>query len=431
MTASGEGPDRFRRRAVSVEEARRRVMDAVRSLPAERVPLLDALGRFAAEPVAAQEPQPHFRRSGVDGYAVRAADTAGATSAAPAALRVVGAVACGDVPRFAVKRGEAARIMTGAMVPEGADAVVMLEQADEAASAHLGGDAPIVKLRRGAAPGANVSAIGSDLAAGAVVAAPGERLGPARLAALAAVGRADIAVHRRPRLAIVPTGSELLPATAPLAPGKIRNSNAVLVASLACADGAFPVAYDPVPDEPGALARTLERAFETADVVATIGGASVGDYDVVGDYLLSTEVELLFNKVAMRPGSVTSAGVRGGKLLVALSGNPGACAVGAELLLRPALRALQGSAAPAPARSSAALAEPFEKTNAYPRYVRGRCWSENGRLWAAASPGDRSDRQEPGLGADCFVVIPPGGTGTPAGTIVDIVPLDWEGRGRA
>ncbi|WP_309122929.1 gephyrin-like molybdotransferase Glp [Paenibacillus sp.] len=414
-----EAARRFHRTAVGLEEARLRLLAHAAPVGVERVPLTEAYGRLAAERVAAAEPVPHFRRSGMDGYAVRAADTAGAASESPVLLRVVGAVACGDAPEAALAPGEAMRVMTGAMLPAGADAVAMLEAVAETT---VRGAAHVV-LRRSAAPGANVSAIGSDVAAGTTVVEPGRRLGPAEIALLATVGRTHAIVYRKPRVAILATGSELLPPEAPLVPGKIRNSNVFMLAAQTIAAGAEPVPLSAAPDDMGRIAAAVEEGLASCDLTITSGGVSVGDYDVVTDLLHEWDGELLFNKVRMRPGSVTSAGVRLGKLLLALSGNPGACFAGFELFARPVILALQGDPRPGPAAFEARLAEAFPKPNAYPRYVRGRWWSESGVLYAAAGGGDQSSRMLPGLGADCFVVIPPGGSGTAAGSLVTVVPL--------
>lgn len=396
MSGLGEG-SRFARRAIPAEEALRRVLAYAKPLGAETVPLAACYGRRAAAAVSLDAPVPHFRRSGMDGYAVRAADTAAAASASPAELPVVGAIACGDVPTRALPPGAAMRIMTGAMVPDGADAVVMLEATEPGRDA---AGAPIMRLRR-----------------------PGAWLGPAEIALLATAGVEAAAVVRKPRAALLATGSELLPPSAPLTPGKIRNSNAYMLAAQTLSAGAEPELVGGVPDSLEALLAAVDRAFAACDIVVTTGGVSVGDYDVVTELLGAWDGELLFNKVQMRPGSVTSAAVRDGKLLMGLSGNPGACFAGFELFVRPALRAMQGDPSPAPPALPATLAEPFAKTNAYPRYVRGRCWSDGGRLFASAAADDKSSRLLPGLGADCFVVIPPGGSGLPAGAPVTAVLL--------
>lgn len=404
------------RRAIPAEEALRRLLAVAKPTGPERVPLHEAFGRRAAEDIASGEPVPHFRRAGMDGYAVASGDTLTAKTDAPAALRVIGTIACGDRPSFELQPGSAARIMTGAMLPGGADAVIMQEAVE---TAEGGG---VVRVRRPAALGLNVSEIGSDVAEGAIVVRRGSRIGAAEIALLTAVGWTEVLVPRRPSVAIIPTGTELLPAGAPLSPGKVRNSNGAMLAAQTASAGAAAVLYDPQPDVEASIAAAIEDALAACDLVVTTGGVSVGDFDLMPSLLRAGGGEPLFDKVMMRPGSVTSAAVRGGKTLLALSGNPGACFAGFELFGRPVLEALQGAPDPGPRTMEATLSAPFRKSNAYPRYVRGRWWSEGGRLLAAASEGDRSSRLLPGAGAGCFVVIPPG-DGLPEGAAVTILPL--------
>ncbi|WP_166237771.1 gephyrin-like molybdotransferase Glp [Paenibacillus turpanensis] len=418
---------RFQRKAVSVEEARRLILQYAAVMDAEQVRLEQSFGRVCAERVAAAEPVPHFRRSGMDGYAVRAEDLAGATPQEPALLRVIESVPCGTVPALAITPGTAAKIMTGAMVPEGADAVVMIEMTELAgheaqAAAEAGGRAAaVVAVKKPVPAGANVSAVGSDHPAGELLLAAGARIGAAEAALLASAGRSTVAVYRRPRIGILSTGTELLPIDAPLAPGKIRNSNAYMIAAQVRSAGGEPVIGTAVSDEPAALSESIEQLLESCDAVITTGGVSVGDYDILTDYLHEWSGTLLFTKVMMRPGSPTSAGVHRGKLLFALSGNPGACFAGFELLVRPALQAMLGSAAAEPSPFSAILAADFPKVNAYPRYIRGRSWIEQTAVYVEPMGADQSSRMYPGKGADCFIMIPPGGSGLPKGTVVSAI----------
>jgi molybdopterin molybdotransferase len=416
---------RFGRNAVTVENARRRVLSCAAPTGYETIPLSACFGRYAAEAIAASDPVPHFRRSGMDGYAVIASDTAGAGTDRPVTFRVIGSIAAGEVPTEPVTSGTAMRIMTGAMLPEGADAVIMLEMT----AVETTGTVPAMTVKRSISPGANVSGIGSDVAAGTSVVERGSRLGPAEIALLATIGVPQVPVFRKPSVALLSTGTELLSPSAPLEPGKIRNSNVYMLAAQVISAGAEPVLFDSVPDRKDDIARAVVQNLQQHDLVITTGGVSVGDYDMMAELLQDWDGELLFNKVQMRPGSVTSAAVRGGKLLLALSGNPGACFAGFELFGRPALTAMQGSQALEPVLLSAMLAEPFPKVNAYPRYLRGRCWTEGGRLMASARAGDQSSRLLPGLGADCFVIIPPGGDGLAAGDAVSVLLFDGRPAG--
>ncbi|WP_233531908.1 molybdopterin molybdotransferase MoeA [Paenibacillus alkalitolerans] len=417
---------RFGRKAISVEEARQAVLRHAEPVSIETLGLVDAVRRRAAEDVFAPEPVPHFRRSGMDGYAIRSGDTKDASSANPVAFSVIDNIPCGTVPREAIVSGAAARIMTGAMVPDGADAVVMLEMTEPREN----GDETVISVKRHIPSGANVSAVGSDLMQGEPVIRRGERLGPAEIAVLAAVGKPDVTVFRRPKVAILSTGTELLAPGEPLQPGKIRNSNSYMLAAQTANAGGEPAIIESVPDRLDIAAGTIRRLMETddCDLLITTGGVSVGDYDMMTDFLYEWQGELLFNKIMMRPGSPTSAAVFNGKLLFALSGNPGACFAGFELLVRPAIKKMQGAADPGPASIKAVLDADFPKVNAYTRYIRGKRRVEDGSVFAAPVGEDRSSMLVPGLGADCFIVIPPGGQGVARGTLVDVLPFD-DGKG--
>lgn len=411
---------RFGRKAISVEEARTRALQAISAVGTEKVDLLQASGRRSAADVFSEEPVPSFRRSGMDGFAVRAVDTAPASTDSPVRLKVVDDIPAGQIPRRALASGEAARIMTGAMIPEGADAVVMLEMTDT----EEGGGEPRIVLKRAIKPGANVSEAGSDVALGELLLKRGAWIGASEIALLATVGKAGVSVYRRPRVAIVATGSELLRPDEPLISGKIRNSNSYMLAAQAGSAGAAVTVHDIMPDELDLLLPAVRRLMDENDLVITTGGVSVGDYDVMTDLLHEWGGQLLFNKIQMRPGSVTSAAVANGKLLFGLSGNPGACFAGFELLVRPVLKALQGAADPHPREVMAAIGEDYPKVNAYPRYLRGRLSIEDGRAVAAATKTEQSSRLLPGLGANAFMVIPPGGNGVPKGTLIPIVLLE-------
>jgi molybdopterin molybdotransferase len=406
--------------AISLEDAQQRLLQQVQCMTIEDVALIDSYGRRCATDVRAPDPIPHYRRSGMDGYAIIAHSTHGANNDRPTRLHVIGEIPCGSVPTTPISATTAMRIMTGAMLPTCADAVVMLEMTtDETVDG-----SPFVMIQREIAPGANVSDIGADVQQNEILVSSGDFLGPAQIALLASTGFASVPVYRKPNVAIIATGSELLPLMSPLEPGKIRNSNPYMLAAQVLSTGANPVVYESLPDCRVTIERTVRQALACSDLVITIGGVSVGDYDYVAQLLAEWEGSLLFHKIRMRPGSVTSAATdRNGKLWLALSGNPGACFAGFELLARPVLQAIQGSTHPLPQRWPAVIAERFPKVNAYPRFIRGRLWNEEGRLYAIPSQGDQSSRMLPGVGADAFLIIPPGGSGVEAGTLIQTIPL--------
>ncbi|WP_332262414.1 molybdopterin molybdotransferase MoeA [Paenibacillus sp. GSMTC-2017] len=427
-----EDSGRFLRRAVKVEEAQRRVLAAVatQKLASEQVALAESSGRRLAKSLSATSDWPPFARSGLDGYAVRAADTALATPDNPALLRVVASVAAGSVARVTVEQGTAARIMTGAAVPEGADAVVMLEQTAEAI---LAGGERAALIKAAARSGQNVAPRGEEFRLGSLLAGPGAVLKPGHIALLGTFGYADVPVYRRPRVAVFATGSELLPVRAPLAPGRIRDSNSYMVAAMIKQSGAEPLLYGVLPDEPEAVSAAFAQIREEADIILTTGGVSVGDYDVLADIFRGLDDYCseplcnsyrLFNRVAMRPGSPTSAAVIDGKLVIALSGNPSACFVGFELFARPAIRAIQGEMNPFLHSVRATLATDIGKGSPHVRYVRIRLQqSRDGSLIADPLAFSKSSMMASIADAEGLAIIPSGAIGAKAGEQVEVLIL--------
>jgi molybdopterin molybdotransferase len=412
---------RFRRRTVQVGEALERLLSHARPGDVEEVTLDEAYGRRFAGELVADYPYPHFRRSGMDGYAIVAADTAEAASNHPVLLEVIDNIPCGAVPLREVRSGCASRIMTGAMLPEGADAVIMLEMTEE----HAEGERPIIAVKRRIELGANVSPVGSEIEAGRLLIERGRLLAAGEITLLATYGWAKVPVYRRPVVAILSTGSELLDVDQPLAPGKIRDSNTAMLAALVREEGALPLIIGTVRDDTIAVEAIVERMLAKADAAITTGGVSVGDYDVMVDVFAKWNGTMLFNKVAMRPGSPTTAGVLQDKLLFSLSGNPGACFVGFKLFVRPVLSVLQG-AMPGEGglpTETAVLGEDYPKLNAYPRYLRGRRRIGCGIVNVVPLDNNQSGAMVSIQDADCLIVIPPGGNGLPAGEVVDVVNL--------
>ncbi|CAH1223533.1 hypothetical protein PAECIP111893_04994 [Paenibacillus plantiphilus] len=273
-----QGASRFNRRAIKVDAALNLVLEAAVPGRRETVPLWQAGGRWLAESLTATTDWPPFPRSGLDGYAVRSADTALASPGNPATLRVLGAVAAGELALAIVEQGTAVRIMTGGAVPEGADAVVMLEQTAEDL---LAGGEPAVRVKCAAAAGQNIAQPGEEFRRGSALAEPGTRIRPGHMALLGTFGYADVPVYARPRVAIVATGNELLPVEAPLQPGCIRDSNSSMIAAMVEQSGGEPLLLGRLADDPSAVEAALASALEQADLVVTTGGVSVGDFDVM------------------------------------------------------------------------------------------------------------------------------------------------------
>ncbi len=321
----------------SIDEHRRVALSLVAPLPAVRVRLDDAHGHVLAEPVLAPSALPRWDSSAMDGYAVRAADLVDAAPARPVALRVLADLPAGTDAEPRVVAGASARIMTGAPMPPGADAVVPVERTDRSA-----GDPRRVLVTAPPRPGEYVRRVGEDAAAGDLVLAAGTLLGPAQVGAAAALGRAELEVHRRPRVAVLSTGSELVPPGTPLRRGQVPDSNATLLAAMVRAAGGEPVRLAAVPDDATALRDALDGVAGSVDAVLTSGGVSLGAYDVVKE-VLGAEPGVDFVQVPMQPGKPQGLGrLRSGTPVFALPGNPVSSFVSFEVFVRPALLRLRG-----------------------------------------------------------------------------------------
>ncbi|MFH1469332.1 MAG: gephyrin-like molybdotransferase Glp [Pseudomonadota bacterium] len=320
---------------VTVPEALAAVLSGATPLPAEDLPLDAALGAVLARDVVSGEDVPPFTNSAMDGFALRAADLAGASAAQPAVLQVVDEVAAGTVGRVPVGPGLAVRIMTGAPIPPGADTVVPFERTVEAGQGQVG--VPVALKR-----GANVRAAGEDVRAGSTVLAAGAVLSPATLGVLASVGVARVPVHRRPVVAVVTTGDELVDAAERPGPGQIRDSNLPGVMAAVRAAGGVPLAFPRTPDRREAVAEVLARALAAADLVVSSGGVSAGDHDHVNEVLTALGGRPRFLTVRQRPGHPLAFWEIGGKPFFGLPGNPVSTLLCFEVYVRPRLRRMLG-----------------------------------------------------------------------------------------
>lgn len=410
---------------MTVEEARALVLGRVGALPAEEVPLLDGLGRVLAADARSDIDVAPFDNSAMDGYAVRAADTRGADPAAPVMLDVVAHVAAGDdVAGIRVANGQAARIMTGAPVPEGADAVVMVEFTRVVDGD--GGAGSRVAIEREAVLGEHIRRRGEEVRAGEVVLSAGEVLGPAAIGLLAATGHATVRVHRRPRVAIISTGSELVEVTERPGPGRIRNSNSYSIAAQVLRAGGVPVRFPIVPDEPQATREAFEQAAGTCDFIVTSGGVSVGDFDYVKP-VLEQIGELTFCKVKMRPGNPQTLGSIRGIPFFGLPGNPTSTFVGFEVFVRPALRLMQGFSALDRPVTRARLAHDITKKQDRRYYLRGKVERDGSGGYVVGLTGSQSSALLTAAHrGNCLVVLPEGVGMFPAGTEVECMRLDME-----
>jgi molybdopterin molybdotransferase len=389
---------------LSIDEARAAVLAQVRPLGAEDVAIGAALGRVLAEDITAAADVPGFANSAMDGFAVRSGP-AGRT------LRIIGESRAGAPATAAVGDGEAIRISTGAMLPEGADAVLQIELVSE--------DTDSVTLNDEVRPGRNVRHAGDDIRAGTKVLRAGTSLGPAELGVAVNAGRAAVPVARRPRVAVLATGDELVDPGAALGPGQIHDSNAITLSALAAASGAQVDALR-VPDDRAATEQAIADALDGADLVLLSGGVSVGPHDHVKPALQANDVDEVFWRVALRPGKPTWFGVRRSDttLVLGLPGNPVSAYVTFTLFARPALAALQG-ADPAPQLRRARLAVPVERHPDRDECVRVRIDADG----AATPTGPQGSHILTSLlGADGLAVIPRGEGELDAGTEIVVHP---------
>jgi len=399
---------------ISPEDARAYVLSLCRPLPAKELPLADAVGLVLVGSVAAPEPVPPFANSSMDGYALRASDI----TSLPARLRVVGDLMAGTDPAGVhVGPGEAVRIMTGAALPAGADAVCMVERA------RVDGDGWVV-VGEAVPPGGNVRSVGDDIQAGQELFSGGEALSAGHIGVLASVGVQTVRVHPRPRAGVISTGDELVTGPGPLAPGKIRDSNRPALLAALAEDGFEAVDLGTVADEVGALAGALENAVSRCDAVLTSGGVSVGDRDLVKVVLgkLGGE-QARWLQVAVKPAkpfAFSTLGPRGAPVF-GLPGNPVSALVSYELFARPALRLMAGHRRLERPLLRARAAEDLR------RPVDGKLHSlrvaisvgPDGELEVAKTGGQGSHQLLPLARANALALLPDG-PGVSAGEQVDV-----------
>jgi len=347
-------------RMMDVDEALQIVLRETRVLPLERLGLADAEGRILAEEVRADEDQPPFAKAMMDGFALRSLDV----RAAPAELEVIEEIPAGRMPSHALEKDQAARIMTGAPLPQGADAVQMVERTEPAR------DGRWVRILETVGPGTHVAPRGRELKAGETVLLPGECLTPPRIGVLSSVGQSTVQVHRRPRVAVAPTGDELVGWDATPKPGQIRNSNGPALTASCRQLGAEALDLGIIRDEPAALEECLRQGLAT-DLLLLSGGVSMGTYDLVEAALERGGVEIFFRQVAIRPGKPAVFGRKGDCLVFGLPGNPVSSLVVFQVLVAPALRKLQGEARWEGRRLEAVLEAPVAQHMGRTSYLPG------------------------------------------------------------
>ncbi|MEC1262312.1 molybdopterin molybdotransferase MoeA [Bacillus swezeyi] len=405
------------RKPIPVYEAAERVIQLQKQGETEWTQLEESLHRYLAEDVKADHHVPAFDRSPYDGFAIRASDTAGASRENPLKFEVIDHIGAGAVSEKKLGPFQAVRIMTGAQIPEGADAVVMLELT----KTYSEDEKNYMMLKRAFRPGENISKTGEDAEKGSVLIRKGTRITPGVVALLATFGYAAVPVVKKPVIGIIATGTELLNVSDPLVPGKIRNSNAGMVAAQVEEAGGKPLYLGKISDQFEESFEAVEGALEKVDFLITTGGVSVGDFDFLPAIYEKLGAEVLFNKVAMRPGSVTTVAQLNGKLLFGLSGNPSACFVGFELFVKPSVKAWLRDPKPYPMCAEAILTKDFPKPNPFTRFVRSFVSIKEGTLHAKPVGLDKSSAVTSLADANALMVLPGGTRGYEAGRRVHVL----------
>jgi len=392
---------------LSLAEAQARVLERVQPLDGEAVSVADAAGRVVSADAHAVVDLPPFASSAMDGFAVRSVDT-------PGRLPVVARIAAGLPATRPLAAGEAMGIATGGVVPDGADAVIPLEDVVDHDNE--------VEVGESVVQGDNIRPRGGDVAAGDVVVMGGSRLRAAQVGALAAAGVAEVTCARRPRVAILATGTELRRPGEPLGPGEVYEANGVLLAAALTSAGADIEVLPAVEDDEAAHRAALERGL-AADVLVTSGGVSVGPHDLVRALLRALGVEEVFWGVAVKPGKPVAFGVRGRTIVFGLPGNPVSSLVGCELFVRPAVLALQGAAEPGPVYRHGRLARGVRRNVRRDELLRARTQTSDDGVVLEPVTGQESHMIVRAAGADALVFAPRGEGELAAGELVRYLPL--------
>ena len=402
----------------TVEEHLARVLAGVRPLPPVAQPLLETLGLACAEDVVATIALPSFDNSAMDGYAVRQADVAAAAPDAPVTLPVVGEIGAGKATLRALAPGTAAKIMTGAPIPVGADAVVPYEWTDRGLAR--------VRIDQAPEPGQHVRPAGDDVAEGDLLVSEGTVLGPRQLGLLASVGRATVLTRPRPRVAVLSTGTELREPGQELGHDSIYDGNSYLLAAAVRHAGAIPYRVGIVPDEPRAFLEALDDQVGRADLVVTSGGVSQGDFDVVKEALRPAGV--WFGPVAMQPGKPQGFGLVGPAdrqvPIITLPGNSVSAYISFEMFVLPAIRTLMGLTPVSRPLLGARLTHAMTSPPGRRQFMRGQLGADDRGSYVEPVGGPGSHLVGALSQANCLIVVPEDATALDAGDQVQVLPLD-------
>ena len=398
-----------------LEEARIRINRDVALLPPVEVPIAKARNMVLAETVTAEEDIPPFANTAMDGFALRAADTRGASAESAVVLHVVATIPAGGVAPRDLEAGEAMRIMTGAPIPDGADAIVMVELTRPAGFE--------VQVLREVPVGNHVRSAGDDIEAGMEVFHPGTLLTPGHLGVLASIGQQMVSVYRRPRVGVMSTGDELVEGPGRLQSGQIRDSNRLTLLSLVAEGGFEPVDLGLIPDDEDAIRRALKRGVEETDAVITSGGVSMGDFDII-KAILSELGDFNWMQVAIKPAKPLAFGVMSGTPVFGLPGNPVSSMVSFELFARPALRRMMGRLDAERPHVRAIVDEPIERQpDGKIHFNRVVLTQQGDGAWHARSAGGQGSHQLRAMAVANGLAIVPDGDGIEAGGTVTVMYL--------
>lgn len=411
------------RKPIKINEAVEAVLKFAKEGELEHVSINDSDNRYLKAPIKADHDIPPFDRSPLDGFAVRSEDTVNATRQNPIELEVIETVGAGAIAKQVPQPGQVIRIMTGAKMPEGTDAIVMFELTKEI---ERDGKTYIV-IKRPFKANDNISFRAEETKTGDILVEEGRMVEPGVKALLATFGYSKVPVAKKPVIGVYATGTELLDVHEPLEPGKIRNSNSYMITSQIIKAGAIPKYFGKLVDDFDRCYDAVVNALDEVDVLITTGGVSVGDFDYLPAIYEKLGATVLFNKIAMRPGSVTTVAEYKGKLLFGLSGNPSACYVGFELLTRPWIQKYLGSKKPYVQKVKGILKSDFPKPNPFVRFIRSKMSIEDGRIYAEPVGLDKSGVVTSLANSDALVVLPGGTRGFKKGDAVDVLLLNGEG----
>ncbi|MHB0934840.1 MAG: molybdopterin molybdotransferase MoeA [Armatimonadota bacterium] len=403
---------------IPFEDALSLVLSHAKPLETISVPLDRAFGHCLAELITARMDLPRFDNSAMDGFGVKLADVSGASEEAPARLWLASVVRAGDEAGGELAPGTAVKILTGAPVPAGVEAVVMREYCHE--------EDGQVLVSRSVKPGENIRRRGEEFRQGDLALPAGLRLNPAGIGLLATLGYTEVPVHRKPRVAVVVTGSELVAPGGELHPGQIYDSNSYILAATLHAMGIDDCRLASAEDTPEAIRAQFAAALEWADVVITVGGVSVGDYDFVKEVSESLDIQAHCWKVAIKPGKPFFFGTRGGRLVCGLPGNPVSALLTFYKLVRPALLRLMGESATEPLALIATLTAPINKKAGRLEFVRGIASVRDGRLLVTPTTGQDSHMLGGFAQANCLIRFPKPAESCAAGEEITIELLDWD-----